>query len=134
MGMEIAVTATGADLDAPISPVFGRCPFYVLVDTETKHFEAVENPEMRSLRGAGFEAPAFIVGRGAQAVVTGNVGPNAFSVLQACGVPVYLFEGRTVREAIEAYKAGRLQPIEKANVPTHRGRVRVEYRDNSDEW
>jgi len=131
---KIVVTANGTDLDGPTSPVFGRCPVYVLVDPETMHVEAMENPEMNSLRGAGFQVPEFIVERGAQAVVTGNVGPNAFRVLQACGVPVYLFEGGTVREAIEAYKAGRLQPIKKANVPTHSGRVRVEYRDNSDEW
>jgi predicted Fe-Mo cluster-binding NifX family protein len=119
--VKIVVPANGTDLDAPTSPVFGRCPVYVLVDTETMHFEAMENPEMSSLRGAGFHTPEFIVERGAQAVVTGNVGPNAFKVLQASGVPVYLSGDMTVRKAIEAYKSGRLQPVEEANVPTHSG-------------
>ena len=119
--MKIVVTANGADFDAPTSPVFGRCPVYVFVDTETMHLKAMGNPEFDALRGAGFQAAEFVVEREAQAVVTGSVGPNAFSVFQSSGVPVYLSAGGTVRETIAAYKAGRLQPVEEANVPTHSG-------------
>lgn len=119
--MRIVVTANGTDLDAPTSPVFGRCPVYVFVDTETMHFEAMGNPELDALRGAGFQAAELVVERGAQAVMTGNVGPNAFSVFQSSGVPVYLSGCGTVREAVEAYETGRLQPVEEANVPTHSG-------------
>jgi predicted Fe-Mo cluster-binding NifX family protein len=85
------------------------------------HFEAMENPETGALRGAGTQAAEFVVERGVQAVVTGNVGPNAFKVFQVSGVPVYLSGSETVREAIESYKNGRLQPAEEANVPTHSG-------------
>jgi predicted Fe-Mo cluster-binding NifX family protein len=119
--VKIVLTADGTGLDAPASPVFGRCAVYVFVDTETMHFETVGNPDSDILRGAGFQAAEFVIERGAQAVMTGNVGPNAFSVLQSAGVPVYLSGRRTVREAVEAYKTGRLQPVEGANVPTHSG-------------
>jgi predicted Fe-Mo cluster-binding NifX family protein len=119
--LKIVVTANSTDLDAPVSLAFGRCPVYVFVDTDTMHFEAVENPELDILRGAGFEAAEFVVERGAQAVMTGNVGPNAFSVFHSSGVSVYLSGRATVREAVEAYKAGRLQPVEGANVLTHSG-------------
>jgi predicted Fe-Mo cluster-binding NifX family protein len=122
--VKIVVTANGTDLDALTSPLFGRCPAYVFVDPEAMHLEAVENPATSTLRGAGFQAAEFVVERGAQAVVTGNVGPNAFKVLQALGVPVYLSGGGTVREAIDAYKIGRLRPMEEANVPTHSGTTR----------
>jgi predicted Fe-Mo cluster-binding NifX family protein len=119
--MKIVITANGTGLDAPASPVFGRCLAYVFVDTETMQFEGVENPAIVAPSGAGIQAAQFIVGRGAQAVVTGNVGPNAFGVFQASGVPVYIFGGGTVREAIEAYMAGRLQPVGGANVPAYSG-------------
>jgi predicted Fe-Mo cluster-binding NifX family protein len=122
--VKIVVAANGTGLDAPTSLVFGRSTFYVLADTETMRVEAMVNPEKRSLRGVGFQTPELIVERGAQAVVTGSVGPNAFKVLQSLGVPVYLCERGTVREAIEAYKAGRLRPAEDANVPTHSGTAR----------
>jgi predicted Fe-Mo cluster-binding NifX family protein len=119
--MRIVVTSTGSGLDAPTSPVFGRCPTYIFVDTETMQFEAVENPALTSGGGAGVQAAQFVVERGAQAVVTGNVGPNAFAVLQSAGVPAYLFEGGTVREAVEAYKAGRLSAVGTASAPAHAG-------------
>jgi predicted Fe-Mo cluster-binding NifX family protein len=121
MQMKIAVTSTGMDLDAPTSPVFGRCPAYVLVDTETLQFEAVANPALSAPSGAGIQAAQLLVERGAQAVVTGNVGPNAFNVFQAAGLPIYLFGAGTVREAVEAFKAGELQSVAGANVQAGTG-------------
>jgi len=109
--MKIVVTANGADLDAPASPVFGRCPTYVFVDTETMQFEAVGNPAIAASGGAGIQAAQFIIERGAQAVVTGTVGPNAFNVFRAATVPFYVFAGGTVREAVEMCKAGGLQSV-----------------------
>lgn len=106
--MKVVVSATGSNLDAAVSPVFGRCPYYVFVDTDTMQHEAVPNPAMTASGGAGIQAAQFVVERGAQAALTGNVGPNAFNVLQAAGVPVYTATAGTVREAAEAYKAGQL--------------------------
>lgn len=119
--MKIVVTSNGIDLDADASPVFGRCPTYIFVDTDTMAFEAVDNPAMGAASGAGIQAAQFIVERGAEAVVTGNVGPNAFDVFGSVGVPVYLFEGGTVREAVEAYKAGELSEAGGATGPAHAG-------------
>jgi predicted Fe-Mo cluster-binding NifX family protein len=123
MQMQIVVTATGADLDVPASPIFGRCPTYVFVDTETMAFEAVENPAVAAAGGAGIQAAQFVVERGAQAVVTGSVGPNASDVFQAAGVPVYLFGGGTVRQAAEAYQAGQLSVSVTAPAPSREEEV-----------
>ncbi|MDY7077847.1 MAG: NifB/NifX family molybdenum-iron cluster-binding protein [Chloroflexota bacterium] len=119
--MKIVVTSNGASLDAPASPVFGRCPTYIFVDTETIEFEAVENPAVAAAGGAGIQAAQFVIEHGAQAVVTGNVGPNASGVFQAANVPVYLFSGGTVQQAVDACKADRLSVIGGATVPEHAG-------------
>jgi predicted Fe-Mo cluster-binding NifX family protein len=119
--MRIAISSQGTTLDTPASPVFGRCPTYVFVDTETMEFEALPNPAMSQGGGAGIQAAQFVVNQGAGAVLTGNLGPNAFDVLQAAGVPGYLIPEGTVRQAVEAHKAGRLQPMGGANVPAHAG-------------
>jgi predicted Fe-Mo cluster-binding NifX family protein len=119
--MKIAVTANGTDLDAQASPVFGRCSTYILVDTETMHYEAIANPAVSAGGGAGVQAAQFIIERGAQAVLTGNVGPNAFNVFRAGEIPVYLFKGGTVRQAIEAYKNGLLSSTSDATVSAHAG-------------
>jgi predicted Fe-Mo cluster-binding NifX family protein len=119
--MKIVVSSQGENLDAPASPVFGRCPTYVSVDTETMEFEAVPNPAMSVGGGAGIQAAQFVVNLGAEAVLSGNLGPNAFNVLQAAGVPGYLISEGTVRQAVEAYKEGQLQPMGGANVAAHAG-------------
>ena len=119
--MKIVISANGADLDAQASPVFGRCQIYVFVDTETMQFKAVENPAIAAPGGAGIQAAQFVIERGAQAVVTGNVGPNAFSVLQSADVPIYLFGGGTVRQAAEAYEVGQLPAAGGASAPAHAG-------------
>jgi len=119
--MKIVVTSDGTDLEAPVSPVFGRCSTYIFVDTESMEFEVVSNPAISAPGGAGIQAAQFIIERGAQAVLTGNVGPNAYNVFQAAGVPIYLLTGGMVREAVEAYKAGRLPSAADASVQAHAG-------------
>jgi predicted Fe-Mo cluster-binding NifX family protein len=119
--MKIIVSAQGDNLEATASPVFGRCPIYLLVETETFEFEAIPNPAMNQAGGAGIQAAQFVVSQGVQAVLTGNLGPNAFDVLQAAGVPTYLVEQGTVRQAVEAHRAGQLRLMGGANVAAHAG-------------
>jgi predicted Fe-Mo cluster-binding NifX family protein len=119
--MKVIVTAEGADLDAPASPRFGRCPTYLLVETETMAFEALPNPAASASGGAGIQAAQFVVEQGAQAVLTGNVGPNAADVLQAANVSVYVNGEADVRAAVEAFKAGMLLLANGATVPAHAG-------------
>jgi len=119
--MRIVVSAQGDTLDGMVSPVFGRCPVYLFVNSETMDFEAVPNPAMSQGGGAGIQAAQLVVNHGAEVVLSGNLGPNAFDVLQAAGVPGYLVGEGTVRQAVEAFLAGQLQPIAGANVAAHAG-------------
>ena len=119
--MKIVVTASGTHLDAPISPIFGRCPTYLFVDAERMACEAIQNPATSASAGAGIQAAQFVVERGARAVLTGSIGPNAANALQAANVPVYqIFDG-TVRQAVEMFRQGQLNLISGANVPSHSG-------------
>jgi len=83
--------------------------------------ESVDNPAMNATGGAGIQAAQFVVERGAQATISGNMGPNAFNVLHSAGVPIYLFDGGTVRQAVEAYRAGQLTTAGGASGPAHAG-------------
>lgn len=119
--MKIAVTSSGDHLQAPLSPVFGRSPAYIFIDTETMEHEAVSNPASGAAGGAGIQAAQFIVERNAEAVITGNVGPNAYGVLSSADIPIYLSEAGTIERAVEAFKAGELEKVSDANVPGHFG-------------
>jgi predicted Fe-Mo cluster-binding NifX family protein len=119
--MKIVVTAQGNTLDAPTSPRFGRCPIYILIETETMAFEALPNPAASAAGGAGIQAAQFVIEQGAQAVLSGNLGPNAMQVLKAANIPAYLIGEGSVQQAVEAYKAGQLQAMTEANVRAHAG-------------
>ena len=56
---------------------------------------------------------------GAEAVITGNVGPKAFSALQAGSVKVYVGAAGSVRDALEKFKGGELECVSQANVKGH---------------
>jgi predicted Fe-Mo cluster-binding NifX family protein len=119
--MKIVVTAEGNDLEAPSSPRFGRCPTFVLLDVDTMVFEALPNPALSASGGAGVQAAQFVVEQDVRAVLTGNVGPNATEVLRAAGVDVYLNNEATVQDAVEAFKAGRLEIARGPSVRAHAG-------------
>jgi predicted Fe-Mo cluster-binding NifX family protein len=119
--MKIAVSATGKDLDCQMDPRFGRCQYFVFVDSETMETEAVDNGGLMASGGAGVQAAQTIVQKEAKALITGNLGPNAASALSASGIKVYLVPGGTVRNVIEGYQAGRLTEAGGATVPPHFG-------------
>jgi predicted Fe-Mo cluster-binding NifX family protein len=119
--MKIAVTATGEGLDAPASPIFGRSQYIVLVETDTMESETLSNPAVSAAGGAGIQAAQFLASKGIQALVTGNVGPNAFQVFGAAGIPVYLYTGSSVREAVEAFNKGELTQTGGPSARSHSG-------------
>ena len=120
--MRVAVAANGMDLDAQLSPIFGRCPQFVFVDTESMQFEALANPAGGARGGAGIQASQFIIQQGAKAVVAGNLGPNAAAVLKSAGLVTYIADQGTVKEAVEALKSGQLSPASDPTVAADFGK------------
>jgi predicted Fe-Mo cluster-binding NifX family protein len=106
--MKVAVTSTGPDLDSQVDPRFGRCQYFVIVDTDSMEFEALENPNIMASGGAGIQSAQLVAEHGAEVVLTGNCGPNAYQTFQAAGVGVIVGVSGTVRAAIEKYKSGQL--------------------------
>jgi predicted Fe-Mo cluster-binding NifX family protein len=119
--MKLVVSSNGSNLDAPASSVFGRCPMYMFVDTDSLEFEVSRNPAADAPGGAGIRAAQFVTEADVQAVITGNVGPNAMDVLQAAGVQVYFFRDGSVRQAVEDFKAGKLATASGKSVQSHHG-------------
>jgi predicted Fe-Mo cluster-binding NifX family protein len=116
--MRICVSAVANSLDAQVDPRFGRCPYFVIVDSETMLFEGVPNPASGAMSGAGIQAAQAMVSRGVKVLITGNVGPNAFQALSAAGVTIVTGAFGTVRDVVEKYKKGELR---ETSAPTVRG-------------
>jgi len=119
--MKIAVTSTGGDLDSQVEPRFGRCPYFLIVDSETFEFEAVENPNVALGGGAGIQSAQLLANRGVQTVLTGNCGPNAFATLGAAEIQVIVGVGGAVRQVVEQFKQGAFSGAAEPNVASHFG-------------
>jgi predicted Fe-Mo cluster-binding NifX family protein len=107
--MKVAVSAAGPSLDSPIDPRFGRCQYLLIVDSDSLDFEAVENPAVMAPGGAGIQAAELVGSMGVEAVITGNCGPNAYQVLSAAGIEVFVGASGSVRQAMESYRRGELR-------------------------
>ena len=121
--MKIAVSTTGATLNSPVDPHFGRAAGFLVVDPETLSFDFVPNSGAETLsHGAGIASAEIVAKAGANVVLTGRVGPKAFRALNSAGLKIgHKIEGMTVREAIEAFRRG---DVEIAKQPASAGPMR----------
>ena len=108
--MKICITAQGPTLDAPAEERFGRAPYFMIIDTETGAFEAIENQVAGATGGVGPKAAQLLIARKVGALVSGMVGGNAREVLLAAGIQMYTYRaGGSVKDALEQFKSNKLE-------------------------
>ena len=118
--MKVAVTSQGPNMPSEVDPRFGRAKYFIVVDTDTGEFTAHDNAQnLNAVQGAGIQAAQNVVNLGVDAVITGNVGPKAFTTLQAGAVKSYIGATGSVSDAVEQLKAGQLECVSKPNVEGH---------------
>jgi predicted Fe-Mo cluster-binding NifX family protein len=86
------------------------------VDTESQEFEALDNANVAAAGGAGIRSAQLIADKGSEALISGNVGPNAFNVLSAAGIKVYSQASGSIKEALDKLKNGELTETTEPNV------------------
>jgi predicted Fe-Mo cluster-binding NifX family protein len=119
--MRVAVTSEGEKLEDAMDWRFGRCRYFVIIDTATMQVEAVENIAVNDGGGAGVHAVRQLAEHGAEVVVTGRCGPNAFRALQAAGVAVYTDANGTVGDCLQNYFANELTLVQQPSAESHSG-------------
>jgi predicted Fe-Mo cluster-binding NifX family protein len=120
--MKIAVTSTGKTLDSQVDPRFGRAACFIVVDTDVMDvLNVLENENVAAGGGAGISSAKAVIDAGAEAVLTGNCGPNAERTLTAAGVKLFTGATGTVAEAVELFKSGKLAAASGPNVESHSG-------------
>lgn len=121
--MKIILTATYPNIDSIVDMRFGRGAYLIIVDPDTLEWEAHPNPGVGASGGAGTLAAQFATNQHISSVISGDFGPNAYNALQAAGIAMYLFgASTTVKEAIEQFKAGRLERVGAATSQGHHSR------------
>lgn len=119
--MKICITTATTEPPARLDARFGRSPWFTFHDTETGTSTVERNELAGGASGVGAQVAQLVAERGAQAVVTGQVGPSAFAVLKAAGIAAYTTSASTVDEAVELFKAGELEAAGAPTGPGHHG-------------
>jgi predicted Fe-Mo cluster-binding NifX family protein len=110
--MKIILTTVAPTIESEVDPRFGRGAYLLVVDPDTLEWQAHPNPGASASGGAGIQAAQFVTEHKADAVISGDFGPNAFDALHAAGVPMYLFGScRTAQDVIVQFKAGQLEQV-----------------------
>jgi len=119
--MKICVSSIGRNLNADVDPKFGRCQFFLIINTDTMNFDSIPNKSSMSSGGAGIQAAEMVVKTDVSFVITGNIGPNAFKILQAAGIKVITGINGYVKDIVEKFKKGELKETNMPSVDSHFG-------------
>ncbi len=106
--MKICISSTGKDLSSQIDPRFGRCAYFMIIQTDNMGMEVFEN-EYKSLGGgAGIQSAGFVHSKGVTAVLTGNCGPNAMKVFSENSIKAFTGQAGVIKDVVEKFKKGQL--------------------------
>ena len=114
--MKLAISSNGDSLESSIDPRFGRCMYYIIYNTDDDSYEAISNTSRQATGGAGIQTAQDISNKGVDAVITTNIGPNAFRVMESAKIKVYSGITGSVKKAIEDFKKGSFDTISSPNV------------------
>ncbi|MFW6375896.1 MAG: NifB/NifX family molybdenum-iron cluster-binding protein [Thermoplasmatota archaeon] len=119
--MKVAISASGSGKESSVDERFGRCPYFVIVDTDEMEFESVENTHTSKAHGVGPQVVQMLSEMNIDAVITGNVGPNAHRTLSSADIEVYKGTGN-ISDAVKKLKDGKLDKIDGKTVQGHFGK------------
>lgn len=118
--MNIIIPINGDNLDSKINRTFGRTKQFIIIDSNSNEFELIDNMQnLQAVQGAGIQSSQNIIKAGADTVITMNLGPKAFKVLNSAGIKVVVGRLGTINDNLEAYKMGLLEEMTDANVEGH---------------
>jgi len=105
--LKVAVSSLGQTLDDQIDFRFGRCTQYLIVDTTDMSFNVLINSAQNEGHGAGIRASQAVINAGINAVITGQVGPNAYRTFAAANISIFTAAG-SIRSALVNFVENRL--------------------------
>ncbi len=119
--MKIAISSTGRSLEDSIDARFGRCPYFLIIETENKEIKntkVIKNNAGQQISGAGLTAGEIIGNEKPDAVITMNIGPKAFQVFNQLKIEVYQGKGK-IRNIVDDFLNNKLKKIGDTTGPMH---------------
>ena len=109
--MKIAISANGENNESILDVRFGRCEYFQIHDTEKKEVQILENLGKSASGGAGIVAANQLIDENVNVIITGNLGPNAFKLIDVSHVKAYKCEDISITAVLEKYNNNELEEI-----------------------
>ena len=119
--MKLAITGGTPQFETQLERRFGRCAYFIIVDTETRAWESFPNPAVEARGGAGTQAAQFLANQGVEAVISGDFGPNAFTALDAASIQMVSAQEGQAKTLVDDFLAERLVRVTGSTGPAHHG-------------
>ncbi|MEK6264744.1 MAG: NifB/NifX family molybdenum-iron cluster-binding protein [Clostridium sp.] len=119
--MKIVISSTGKTTEDLLNTRFGRCEYFQIHDTESGEFKVIENKGQNAGGGAGIIASNQIIDENIDVIITGNLGPNAFELIEKAEIKAYKCESIDISSALLKYNKGELEEIQMSGPAYHGG-------------
>ena len=107
--MKIVFTSENNSWGSSLDERFGRAKGFVIYDEETGDFSWHSNENnLNAAHGAGIQAAQFVIKTGAKVLISGNIGPKAFDLLNKTGIEVFNANVDSLKKIYNDYKQGKL--------------------------
>ena len=110
--MKIAIPVDDKSMETSVCQSFGRTPYYLIYDTDSKEGIFLDNSAVASQGGAGIKAAQTIVDNQVHALITPRCGENAAEVLKAADIKLYKTINASIKDNIAALNNGKLSLLE----------------------
>lgn len=101
--MKIAIPVDEKGMETNVCASFGRTPYFLIYDTETKESIFLDNSAAASAGGAGIKAAQTIVDNKADALLTPRCGQNAADVIKSANIKIFKTTSDSVKDNIDAF-------------------------------
>jgi predicted Fe-Mo cluster-binding NifX family protein len=117
--MKVAIPAEYESIEKDVCVSFGRTPYFLIYDTDTKDSVFIDNSAAANSGGAGIKAGQILVDQNVNVLITPQCGENAAKVLNEGYIEIYKSIKYSIKCNIEAFMEGKLSVLDEIHSGFH---------------
>jgi len=117
--MKIAMPSDEKNMESSVCISFGRTPYFLIFETDTKESTFIDNSAASSQGGAGIKAAQLLVDNHIDVLITPRCGGNAADVIKAANIKMYKTINNSINDNINAFNDSKLLLLEEIHAGFH---------------